>query len=466
MSIPLLRDEEYEIKSAKSKEVFNISGRWLEVENLFRFHNTKPYVILAGSGGGKTTLCMDIIFKKAKEATAIYYVSETVSSTSNNIIGTLPNAVRSKCTIENLIGIWKEITNNKDYYYGVSQSNSTNSSSVNNLIKIYNTLVNSAGIKEDDKRWRKAIASHYPDVFSKVNVEITTLPAMIQSIGSFIEDSYFHENKKKIREGDPSESKKLEQINEEARHRGAAFIQETLQRMIVNIITLYPNTLKASSSNSLNATELNIISGFYSEKPKTMLIIDDCTDTLQAFSKSATKVTGLTGQFTPTKNAYTELMTSIFTRARHANCMVCIFTHMLSVIPGKDNIHNVILLDNTLLPEINRSHSVSDRVKEVFNYMNNRIFLDNKFKYCYVYFNEANDGNCVYVGKASLHIREEIEYNKLTKKYYTVYDSFNNDDQPVETTDVTENFTAAFKLEESSDDIEEDEDDDLNGMKL
>ena len=453
---PLLRDESYEIKTKEG--TLNIAASWLDVEDVFRFHNTKPYVILAGSGGGKTSLCMDILFKKAKEATAIHYISETVASTSNNVIASLPNAIRSKCTIENLISTWREITNNKDYYYGVSQSNSTNSSSVNNLIKIYNTLITIGNLKAEDLNWRKAVVNHYESLFASNDWNRYNLPTIIQKIGANIEDTYFNNNKGKIRDEDPNKPKKLEHINEEAKHRGNAFIQETLQRIIINIIILHPSTLKTAANGSLSTTELNIINGFYSEKPKTIFIIDDCTDTLQGFQKSTNKTMGLNGQYMPVRDAYNELITSIFTRARHSNCMVCIFTHMLSVLPCKDNIHNIILLDNTVLTEINRSRSISNKTKDVFNYMNARVFGDAKYKYCYVYYNEANTPNNVFVGKAQLHIREEIEYNNLTKKYFKVYDMFNNEDQDAMNNDNGNDFRVSFALNDDNDDDGEGDD--------
>lgn len=437
--------------SFKSKdETITINSSWIDVDKVFTFFNSTPYIIMAGSGGGKTTLCMDILHKKAKEATAIYYVSETTTSSVDNKISTLPNAFRSRCTMQNLIRIWQEIMTNKDAYYCSINDNGTNNSTVNTLFKIYNQLINANKLDKDNATWCTNIINAYPEVFNDGD-ERKSLTWMLGQVGNYLERSYYESKVK-----DNMNDKRKEQYDIESKHINNCFVIETIQRIIINITMKYPQSIYALSEN-----EVAIINGFYSEKPKTIFIIDDCTEALGSFSKDTkNKVISLDGSLQSVNKAYSSLITSILTRARHCNCMVCMFIHDIAVIPCKDNINNFICFDLAHVAAIQRSKSVNTRTKAVLEYMAERIFSNNMYKYCFIYYNGSIDMDNVYVGKADQHGSAPIEFSPIIQNYISVYDSFNNDDKIEDDEDNSDDFNEQFIIDDN--DTDEDNNDDDN----
>jgi hypothetical protein len=200
-----------------------------------------------------------------------------------------------------------------------------------------------------------------------------------------------------------------------------------------------------------------IINGFYSEKPKTLFVIDDCTETLVQFVKDTkNKKTSISGSLDSVSNIYNEFMKSIFTRARHANCLICIFVHQLEAIASKDSLNNIILLGTAGLTEINRSRSIPEQTKTVLSTMANKIFNDPKFKYHFVYYNQADDATNVYISKATLWSPSDtVKYSPVCERYFEIYDTINNNDENITTVQSTTSknmFPSPFSKQNDDDD--------------
>lgn len=458
------RPENIPIKLKQGEMV--IQSSWHETEDIFQY-GSKPYLIIGASGGGKTTLCYDIMYQKAKEATKIYYVSNTTVSSANPIINSFPNAIRSECTIENLQRIWKEITDNMNsYYYSTGSSGSTNNGPINTLATIYNKLIKAGNLGKFDMQWKMNVINSYPKLFKSPQTDVQkSMHNLVEKVATDIGDEYF--KKKNKDNDDPAKTLKFDN---DSKSISAAFAQETFIRLILNVINAYPNALNTSNQTyALTASEMSIIYGFFSEKPKTLFIIDDCTETLVSFVKDAKtkKINIQNSNMESISNLYNEFMKSILTRARHNNCLICIFVHQLEAIASKDSVNNIILLGSAGMKEIDRSRSVDEQTKTVLRIMSNKIFNNPNFKYHYVYYNQSDDPQNVYISKATLRSsRDAIEYNPICKNYFEAYDMFNtatdevNNDQE----DIEQQAQSAFKLNDSDDgdgdgdDEEEDED--------
>lgn len=457
------RPETVNVKCEKTHTEISLTSSWKDVADIFQFHNSKPYLIIGTSGGGKTTLCYDIMYQKAKEATRIYYVSNTTVSATNNIIDNFPNAVRSQCTIENLVKIWQEINHNMNAYYcSDANSGSTNNGPINTLANIYNKLIYGGNLSELDKQWRQNVINSYPEVFTNISPP-KNMSAIIDNISKHIQKTYVESMKRKVDERDRETCFRIET---DASNIATAFCQETLIRMIINIIQVYPSSVNSSGSSqyTLTASELAIINGFYSEKPKTLLVIDDCTETLVSFVKDTkNKRTSISGSLDSISNIYNEFMKCIFTRARHANCLICIFVHELEAIASKDSLNNIILLGTKGLEAIKRSRSISDQTKLVLDMMSNKIFNDSKYKYHFIYYNQADDPSNVYISKATLLGPSSlVKFSNVCEKYYEVYDNINNNSSEVETSSSQSNsntgFISPFAETQESDEDTSDED--------
>jgi len=316
------RMENFSVKLPKQNTEVMMKSSWKDVKDIFKFDNAKPYIIISPSGGGKTTLCYDIIYQKAREATRIYYVSSTVASAANNIIESLPNAVRSQCTIENLLKIWQEITSNTaSYYYSIGKTGDTNNGPRNILATIYSKIIKNAGIMNEDKQWRFNIIKEFPNVFPDVQTELNkSTHYVIEKIAEYFGDQYFQQ-----KNANNNDKQKETQYDADSKRITEAFYQETLIRLIINTIQNNPKCLDTNSENALSDNEISVINGFYSEKPKSILIIDDCTETLVGFIKDTkNKKTIINGQPINVSTLYQEyFMKSILTRARHNNCLIC-----------------------------------------------------------------------------------------------------------------------------------------------
>ena len=85
---------------------------FVRVQDLVHFKNMKPIVVLANTGGGKTTLAIDVLSKFANEASNVYFITQTPQSYTDTALSKIPSYfVRSPGEDPfNLIsGIWDDI---------------------------------------------------------------------------------------------------------------------------------------------------------------------------------------------------------------------------------------------------------------------------------------------------------------------------------------------------------------------
>lgn len=84
-----------------------------DVKDIFKFGD-KPYLVVASSGSGKSCLAIDIIFKFAKEASKIYYITATKESIDEDDLAKIPNVFKRDPTFESLYNIWREVISSND----------------------------------------------------------------------------------------------------------------------------------------------------------------------------------------------------------------------------------------------------------------------------------------------------------------------------------------------------------------
>ena len=76
--------------------------------DIFKFH-APPTVIVGSSGCGKTTICIDLIYKFGGDCSNIYYVTATKDSIADNTISAIPKIFRREPTFASINNIWEEI---------------------------------------------------------------------------------------------------------------------------------------------------------------------------------------------------------------------------------------------------------------------------------------------------------------------------------------------------------------------
>ena len=118
-----------------------------KITDIFKFYST-PYICTAISGGGKTTLAIDLIYTYAKECTNIYYITATEPSLTDKSISLIPECFIRKPTYENIEAVWKEIT------AANSATNAKEGKIIEIIIKLYGEEVSrklTEKIKEQQK---------------------------------------------------------------------------------------------------------------------------------------------------------------------------------------------------------------------------------------------------------------------------------------------------------------------------
>ena len=82
--------------------------KFKKIAEIFSF-DEPPYICAGATGGGKTTMAIDIIFNYGPKASRIYYVSATKAAIDEQAINLIPEVCRRTPTYENLSAIWNEI---------------------------------------------------------------------------------------------------------------------------------------------------------------------------------------------------------------------------------------------------------------------------------------------------------------------------------------------------------------------
>lgn len=220
-------------------ETINVDGRNItvykkNVEEIFKFGD-KPYLCVAGSGGGKTTLCLDIIFKYANQASKIYYVSATEENINESGLSQIPNVFKRTPTFESLYNIWKEII----------AINESAGKSINKLIELMGKI--------------------YPkEELTKINQELVAYERQLQTDRKITEDDIL--------------AWKIEVISREIfngiAQYGTSLLNEDDMNVIQNIVSEKPKILlfidDVSAEMQNMATDKNIVR--YKDKNEKMSI--------------------------------------------------------------------------------------------------------------------------------------------------------------------------------------------------
>ena len=207
------------------------------------------------------------------------------------------------------------------------------------------------------------------------------------------------------------------QVNKIAASDGTAFYIEALTRLCVAFA-------KTVDTSTLSSEDISTLRALHSNKPKTILILDDVSSELESLKTDKTKVI-YEGSQKLVKDAYNEILMDILTRARHYDCIVCMFLHSISIINRKELIKNIIALELQTVSKIRQTRSVADHIKAPLQAAASYVFVDT-WRYHFVYVNtDTSPTNPeVFVCKAELHAEgEELNMNPLMKNLLEVYDN-------------------------------------------
>lgn len=325
-----------------SNGIFSLGFK--NVKDIFKYDDT-PYLCVGASGGGKTTIAIDIIFQFAKEATKIYYVSATEAMIGEDAMDLIPHVCRRDPSLETLDAVWHEIVN------ASSKSKVPPEQLIALLPKLYT--------KEQ---------------LEIIHNEISTYERMLTNE---------KHNKDSI----------------------SAWKLETYVRLIMSALELQGNS-------KLTLEELSIVSNFVSKEQKTILIIDDVSAELTKLKSVKGKV-NFNGDMLSKSEAYKSILTDIFTKARHYNCICVVFVHTWDVIDVKNQVKNFIILDNNAASGISLRRSIAKAVIEKVQLCAPIVFKEN-YKYHFLVI--KNSGDVAFVSKADLHTDQTLELDELNMK--------------------------------------------------
>lgn len=364
-----------------SKTVFHnksiiLDGKEIVVENksikdVFTF-GAPPYVICGVTRSGKTTLCLDIIYKYAKECTNVYYITGTQETIRDDTISKIPQCYRVKPTIENIVACWEDIV-------------AANDAAAPPLTKLEGVFVK---------------------LYGKDNA--TSILNNLQERG----DKLKRERYDKYKQNNLSEidAKNNSEVDNKA------FKVEVLSRLIVDKYT------NAEDISQLSDEDMLIIQSLVSKKPKSIFIMDDITSELNQMQNNRKPVL-IHGVATPAKDVYKTLILDILTKARHYNMICCIFLHTLDMITSKDQLMNIIFMNNEATQKVFTAKTISDTLKKLIKESARALFEGQRYPYYFLYINVEK--KTASVSKADLH-PEEIEFDEQVMKFIDIYNKINN----------------------------------------
>jgi len=336
------------------------------VTEIFRF-GTQPYLVLGASGGGKTVLSIDIIFKYSKQCTNIYYITSTKESIRNTTISKIPKCFRREPHFNSLSAVWAEIKGKIN----------TVTIDIQKLISILVTLY---GIKD---------AQLINDHLSRES------------------DSLMNERIKLYTNSGINQGEALTKAEQDA----YALKVECLSRLIVDKV-------RENGVGGMTTEDILILNSLVSVPPKTILILDDISSEIASMSSSESKVR-INGGMKSTAKAYKELLIDILTKSRHFNCLICFFLHDLKIFDLKSMVCNLVIFDRKTATTVTNSRSLSDDVKRKVSACLDYIFIP-KYKYFFMYIGEDQN---VFTGISDVHVNDGIQLDSLNKAYVEAYTS-------------------------------------------
>ena len=337
------------------------------IEEIFKF-NSQPYIIVGISGCGKTTLCLDIVYKFSEQCTSIYYVTSTKESIKDDTINQVPRAFRRKPSFENIYGIWQEIIE-------------THEAANANESKLSRILVLLCGQESAQQILRRLDEKRQQILQTQKSIYI-------------------------------SRSMNENEAMECAKNDSKAFYIDTLSKLILDFASI-------KGTNKLSFEDMNILSSLVSPYPKVLLLMDDVSAELNDLKSKTSKVI-YNGQPTKIADAYKNVIMDILTRGRHYGVLVCLFLHTIELIPDKSLVNNLIILNKEASKKVQNARSFPDEMKEVLNAVVPVLFTPN-YKYCFLYISQLDGDVCV--GRADLHYGEEIPLSRINKEYVKAVDN-------------------------------------------
>lgn len=350
--------------------------RFLPVNDLFNF-GEPPYVAIGTTRGGKTTLCLDILYHKAAEATNIYYFTQTEEKlgSQDGGLSIIPKACIRKPTYENISAVYNEILQ-------INESIDSNPAKLSQLlVAITNDKVLTARIMKTINDEAEIVGrerlEHYKEVY-KMDQKLASTYACSDKDG---------------------------------------FVYETLSRIILDF---------ASTSNniqSLSQENMTRLQSLYSRRPKTIFIMDDVSTALNDLSNDRTKVR-YNGSSVTKHQATISILKDLMTRGRHMNAIICIFIHDLSILgEAKQNINNIIIVEPSVLNQLTTLKKFNRVVINALNSARPIVFTE-EFKYHVMHMNTSagEDNVTINVTKADLHDNlTKIELDPLNEKFINIY---------------------------------------------
>lgn len=336
-----------------------------EISDIFRFGES-AYLVIGSSNSGKTTLATDIIFNFAKECSNIYYMTATSDSLGSSSLSNIPKAFRREPTIENLINVWSEI---KNVFSTIRIDNAT-------LLNLISTaLPNSEG--------------------SNLIIEINKK-----------KDDIINRQTEYYTQKGYSKKDVFDKANDDAN----AFVYH----IVISIIYDY---IKREGDGIFSTKDMSLIRSFFSERPKTLLVLDDLTSQLDSMSRSSKKV-NFEGKFLKEKEALNTVLLDILNTSRHYNCLVIIFLHTPDIFSDKSMFNHIIMMNSAAAEKIIGAKTISESTRKVIRFTKDYVFNDYKYYFLYV-----NNTNCkdICVGKANIRTNDKLELDLQNKRYIETY---------------------------------------------
>ena len=343
-----------------------ITLQYKPITEIFKF-NEAPYIIVGASTSGKTTLCLDILSKFSKDCTNIYYVTSTEENIQDDSISMIPRAFRRKPKFKILYNIWKEIE---------AQQEAVKLDPLR-LNSIINTLIGN----------------------EKASAIINSLQAKKSQLQK--------EQLARYRSSGLDETRCIQYANDDAK----AFYTDTIARIILDLA-------RTVGTRNLSADDMLILTGFISKKPQFLLLLDDVSSEMDSLKRDTHRVE-YKGQTVQTGKAYQSLLIDILTRARHYGGIVCMFLHSIEILDQKSYINNLIVLNVGAAQKVANARTFPEEMRKVISTVSSYVFNAN-YPYHFLYLNSL-DLSKLAVGKASLHMNEELELNAANKLFVKVY---------------------------------------------
>lgn len=331
------------------------------IEEIFKF-NSQPYIVCGLSASGKTTLCIDIIYKFSEQCTNIYYITSSKESIKDDTISQIPRAFRRKPTFESIYAIWREIIESHD----AAEANEQ---------KLTKILVNLCGQSE---------AQNIIRMLDEKSKQIQK-----EQYNIYLQRS-------------DSENEAIEKSKNDSK----AFFIDTLSKLILDFAS-------SRGTKKLTSEDMSILSALVSPYPKVLLLMDDVSAELNELKTKTNKVV-YNGQPTKISDAYKNVIIDILTRGRHYGALICMFLHTIDLITDKSLINNLVILNKEAAKKIGMARSFPDEMRQTLDTVVPYVFTNEK-NYYFLYISQL-DGN-IGVGKADLHYGQTIPLSKINKEY-------------------------------------------------